>query len=171
VGRTVYHSGTVGAAVTARNGGITGIAVSQKTDFQAMIGQGKPVEQRWETAAQVAGAVAAGVLANPPATPAAININVDNIDLADLKGWKRAEPISPGLGTGSNIEKVPTADPNRFELKWEWNRPRPDPVPGSDSYAVNEGYAAISWLTDLAEDHAAGTPEVSASLDRLLEHG
>ena len=29
VGRSVYHSGTVGAALTARNGGITGIAVSQ----------------------------------------------------------------------------------------------------------------------------------------------
>src|SRR5690349_6817736 len=29
VGRAVYHSGTVGAALTARHGGMTGIAISQ----------------------------------------------------------------------------------------------------------------------------------------------
>ena len=29
VGRSVYHSGTIGAALTARNGGVTGIAISQ----------------------------------------------------------------------------------------------------------------------------------------------
>ena len=29
VGRSVYHSGTVGAALTARSGGISGVAVSQ----------------------------------------------------------------------------------------------------------------------------------------------
>ena len=29
VGRAVYHSGTVGAVLTARNGGISGVAVSQ----------------------------------------------------------------------------------------------------------------------------------------------
>src|SRR6202040_2635256 len=29
VGRAVYHSGTVGAALTARSGGISGVAISQ----------------------------------------------------------------------------------------------------------------------------------------------
>ena len=32
VGRSVYHSGTIGACLTARNGGITGVAVSQAVD-------------------------------------------------------------------------------------------------------------------------------------------
>src|SRR5215210_3450059 len=40
VGRSVYHSGTVGAALTARNGGISGIAVSQEVADLAVEGQG-----------------------------------------------------------------------------------------------------------------------------------
>ncbi len=179
VGRTVYHSGTVGAALTARNGGITGIAVSQKTDFSALIGQGTPVEQKWETAAKIAGAVVAGVIAKPPAQAAAININVDNIDLSEVRGWKRAQPISPpvswatspGENTTPAVSQIPTDDPDRFELKMNWNRERPEPPAGSDAAAVNDGYAAITWLTDLAEDPDAGTGEVDEALDQLFTDG
>ena len=56
VGRSVYHSGTVGAALTARNGKITGIAVSQAVTGWGVEGQGADevlIDQRWSTAATV----------------------------------------------------------------------------------------------------------------------
>ena len=40
VGRSVYHSGTVGAALTARAGGISAIAVSQAVNEIGVEGQG-----------------------------------------------------------------------------------------------------------------------------------
>ena len=40
VGRSVYHSGTVGAALTARAGGISGVAVSQAVRGFGVEGQG-----------------------------------------------------------------------------------------------------------------------------------
>ena len=39
VGRSVYHSGTVGACLTARSGGISGIAVSQDVSIGSIEGQ------------------------------------------------------------------------------------------------------------------------------------
>ena len=44
VGRSVYHSGTVGAVLTGRNGGIPGLAVSQTVEGFGVEGQG------WEEA-------------------------------------------------------------------------------------------------------------------------
>ncbi len=57
VGRAVYHSGTVGAALTGRNGGISGIAVSQAVTGFGVEGQGwddSIADQHWDSAATVA---------------------------------------------------------------------------------------------------------------------
>ena len=54
VGRAIYHSGTVGAALTARNGGISGVAVSQAVAGFGVEGQGWDemiADQHWDTAA------------------------------------------------------------------------------------------------------------------------
>ena len=59
----MYHSGTVGAALTARNGGISGVAVSQAVAGFGVEGQGWDemiADQRWDTAATVAGEVVGG---------------------------------------------------------------------------------------------------------------
>src|SRR3954449_721262 len=39
-GRAIYHSGTVGAALTARNGGVSGVAISQAVADVGVEGQG-----------------------------------------------------------------------------------------------------------------------------------
>ena len=57
VGRSVYHSGTIGACLTARNGGITGVAVSQAVDEGGYMGQGIEEmlrNQKWDSAAEIA---------------------------------------------------------------------------------------------------------------------
>src|SRR5579871_6233451 len=69
VGRAVYHSGTVGAALTARTGGISGLAVSQAVADGGIEGQGWDAtlrDQRWETAAAAADAVVASLITAPP---------------------------------------------------------------------------------------------------------
>ena len=57
VGRSVYHSGTVGACLTARNAGISGVAVSQAVTGWGIEGQGWAdvvKNQKWHVAAEVA---------------------------------------------------------------------------------------------------------------------
>ena len=41
VGRSVYHSGTIGAVVSGRNGGLSGVAVSQAVDGLRHRGPGR----------------------------------------------------------------------------------------------------------------------------------
>ena len=60
VGRAVYHSGTVGAALTARNGNISGVAISQAVTGFGVEGQGWDemlIGQKWETAVRGRGRV------------------------------------------------------------------------------------------------------------------
>ena len=73
VGRSVYHSGTVGAALTARSRGISGVAVSQSVTGFGVEGQGWDemlLDQRWHTAAEVASVVVGALVARVVADPA-----------------------------------------------------------------------------------------------------
>ena len=89
VGRAVYHSGTVGAALTARNGGISGVAVSQAVDGFGVEGQGWAemlADMKWETAGTVASAVVGSMVKEMPAEPVVVNINVPNCELHEIVG-------------------------------------------------------------------------------------
>ena len=60
VGRSVYHSGTVGACLTARNGGLSAVAISQSVDNWGVEGQAAEEmlgNQQWQGAADVTGLV------------------------------------------------------------------------------------------------------------------
>ena len=48
------------------------------------------IGQKWETAAAVAEAFVAGMVANPPTEPVVVNLNVPNVDLDQLAGWRHA---------------------------------------------------------------------------------
>jgi 5'-nucleotidase len=97
VGRAVYHSGTIGAALTARSGRISGIAISQDVAGGGIDGQSMDemlALQKWESAAAIAAAVVEGFLANPPQSPVVLNVNVPNLDAphshqchVGTKGW------------------------------------------------------------------------------------
>ena len=94
VGRAVYHSGTIGATLTARSGGISGVAVSQDVADLGVEGQGWDdvlLGQHWDTAAHVAATAVGGILADLPKEAVVLNLNVPNLPLAELKGWRQAE--------------------------------------------------------------------------------
>jgi 5'-nucleotidase len=93
-GRAIYHSGTVGAALTARNGGVSGLAVSQAVDDFGIEGQGSDdmlADQHWDTAAEIGIKVARAMLDDLPVEPIVLNVNVPNVPRAELAGWRRTE--------------------------------------------------------------------------------
>jgi len=175
VGRSVYHSGTIGATLTARNGGIPGVAVSQAVSGFGVEGQGWDdmlIGQKWETAATVTDAVVAGLIADWPVDPVVININVPNLDVADIRGWRRAtvgqEP--PRAMAGVTLEPK-EGHHGSFYARMSWGEALELP-PHTDGGAVERGEVAISYLNRLQHDHdheVEPTPtKAELALDALL---
>ncbi len=175
VGWSVYHSGTIGAALTGRNRGTSGLAMSMGFNGKDVEGQtwGQIVDGMiWDTAATVAAQIVEGMITSPPAKPSVINCNVPNKPLAELKGWSMAtvgsEPPRK-LVTGSLVPEEPDDDGERYRLTMDWGAAG-EVKPGTDAYLVRDNTVSMSWLGDLAEttpdagEHAA----VASRLDSLF---
>ncbi|MFM8601533.1 MAG: 5'/3'-nucleotidase SurE [Actinomycetota bacterium] len=171
VGRSVYHSGTVGAAVTARNAGITGIAVSQAVTGFGVEGQGwddAVKGQLWESAAEVAAAVTGAWIAERTPEPVVINVNVPNMPVPEMRGWRRTTvgmQVPRAVVTADLVAKEGYADSYTVELSYG------DPVPlpaHTDGGAVENGEVSITYLSrfDDVADH--GTDLIHAALDGLV---
>ena len=167
-GRAIYHSGTVGAALTARNGGLSAMAVSQAVEGFGVEGQGWDemlVDQHWEVAAEVGGLVAAAMLAELPAEPIVVNVNVPNRPMAEIEGWRRTQVAHLPPRALASAELVPKAGhEGAYEVSMHWG----DPVelPGdTDTGAVESGYVAITALSRLLDDETVTLDGVAAALD------
>jgi 5'-nucleotidase len=171
VGRAVYHSGTVGAVLAARAGGISGVAVSQAVAQGGVEGQGWDemlADQRWETAAAVGAAVADGLLGDPPPEPVAVNLNVPNCALEEIKGWRRAEVGAVPPRVVSRLQLNPKiGHAGAFQVRMEWGDRVVLPV-GTDGGAVERDEVAITYLTALTADRHVDASAAIAALDRLL---
>ncbi len=149
VGRAVYHSGTVGAAITARVGGITGIAVSQSVPDE-IDGQGDESvlgSQLWESAAAVAAQVVRRIIDHPPVEPSVLNVNVPNVAFEAIKGWKWSDigRVPPRTISSASLEPRPGHEGTfRVNLGWGDAVPLPDTEDGG---AVSNGYVALTWLS------------------------
>ena len=173
VGRSVYHSGTVGACLTARNGGVSSVAVSQSVDNFGVEGQGwdEMLEsQQWQGAADIAALMVAPLLADPPTDPVVVNINVPNRPAAEMKGWLRtavgtAPPRS--LATASLTPKK--GHEGSFTVSMSWGDVIDSPIT-DDTGAVMAGYASITWLGRLEsiDGPAQGGPAAEAALDTFF---
>lgn len=171
VGRSVYHSGTVGACLTARNGGISGIAISQSVADYGVEGQGweKMLKnQKWGTAATVAATAAEAVLNDMPATAGVLNLNVPNVDLEDLNGWVWTEVGSapPRAMSKATLNPKPGHTGSyRVDLDWGDQVTTPD---GTDTAAVMNGQVAATWLSRLSAV-APNHPATDRALNELLQ--
>jgi len=171
VGRSVYHSGTVGAALTARNGGTTGIAVSQAVTGWGIEGQGADevlIDQHWATAATVARSVVEAMAQNPPDTAEVLNVNVPNIPLGELQGWRHtvtgsAPPRS--LTTADMVPKEGHAGSYRVEM--HWGEAGELPV-NTDGGAVMAGLVSLSRLNRLHDEPPPADDPAARGLDGLL---
>lgn len=146
-GRAVLHSGTVGAALTGANLGISGVAVS-------VAGRDAP---RFDTAATVALA-ALGWLVTAP-TRTVLNVNVPALDADALRGtrWATLAPFGTVRSTLSG-EGSDRLDLNLVETAAEL-------PPDSDTALVRAGYVAVTTLTGI---RAGEWQPVAADVERRL---
>ena len=170
VGRAVYHSGTVGAALTARNGGISGVAVSQAVQGFGVEGQGWDemlIGQKWDTAATVAQAYVRGLLDDLPADPAVVNINVPNLELDEICGWRHADVGVKPTRMVASAELTPIeGQAGAFHVKMSWGAAESVADDTIDTSLVENGYISITNLGKLApeprDDTAAGEAGLTA---------
>jgi 5'-nucleotidase len=169
-GRAIYHSGTVGAALTARNGGVSGIAVSQAVDDFGVEGQGWDdmlSNQHWDAAAEVGWRVAGALLEDLPVDPVVINVNVPNRPLAEIRGWCRAEVARLPPRTLASAALTPKAGHDgAFDVQMEWGDPIELPI-DTDSGAVEAGFVAVTALSRILDDGTTDLSRVQGALDRL----
>ena len=171
VGRSVYHSGTIGACLTARNGGVSGVAVSQAVLDFGVEGQGwdEMLEgQLWSSAAQVASAVVGGLLTDFPSDPVVLNVNVPNLPIDQMKGWRRTRvgTIPPRVMATAVLEPKEGHD-DSYYVRMSWGDPVQLPI-DTDGGAVEAGEVSISYLNRLAEDDTPGPTAAERALDEAL---
>jgi 5'-nucleotidase len=137
-GRSVLHSGTVGAALTAATFGIPAMAVSLATGSR----------WRWDTAGAVAREALRWLVAHP-SNGSVLNVNVPARDRSDVHGlcWAPLDLYGAVQTVGEDPGKGLT-----FELR-SADRPA---VPGSDLALVEAGYATASIV------HALSTADPAA---------
>ena len=182
VGRSIYHSGTVGAALTARSRGVPAVAVSQAVEGYGIEGQGwddmlKGVH--WESAAEVASAVVGALARGPVPAPLLINLNVPNLAIDQIDGWERTSigRVPPRVIADARLEPVEGRS-GAFKVVMEWGDAVSLPE-GTDGGAVERGRVSVTLLGHLADIDAAADrgperaayPAVAAALDSLLGAG
>ena len=179
VGRSVYHSGTVGAALTARVGGMTGVAVSQAVQGFGIEGQGWDEmlrDQCWDGAADVASAVVGALVPDLPQAPVVINVNVPNSGVDRMRGWQHTSigRIPPRVIAEARLEpKVGHQGSYHMVMKWGDAVSLPE---GTDGGAIERDLVSVTPLGSLSEPPASRTVEaddhameaIGRSLDKLF---
>lgn len=175
VGRSVYHSGTIGACLTGRNGGVSGVAVSQAVENFGVEGQGWDemlLGQRWESAAEVASAVVGGLVSDFPTEPVVLNVNVPNLPVDQMKGWRRTKVgmIPPRVMANAVLEPKEGHE-GSFYVRMSWGDPVTLPIE-TDGGAVEAGEVSITYLNRLAEHEVPGETAAEKALgDALRQAG
>lgn len=132
-GRSILHSGTVGAVLAAQNFGISGLAVS--------VAASDPWQ--WASAAQIALEVLPRVAAAPARS--AVNLNVPALPREEVKGirWARIAPF----GAVRAVMRAATDSLIEFRLEPTGYEPPLD----TDQGCVDAGYAALTTLVGIVE--------------------
>lgn len=174
VGRSVYHSGTVGAALTGRNGAIPGIAVSQSVSDFGVEGQawGEVIAGlRWETAAAVAAQVVDAMLADPRPSAGVLNVNVPDLPLDEIEGWSWTEVGSAPPRAMTTVELVPKpGHMGSYSVEFKYGDSDGQLDSTTDTGAILNNRVSLTWLSRIvAEDPAS--PAIDQAMDSLLAAG
>lgn len=145
-GRSVLHSGTVGAALTAANLGVSGLAVS--------VDVGQPLQ--WRPAATLAGAALDWLAGEPEG--AVLNLNVPDRGLDEVRGVRWAPLAQFGTVRAALVE---SPDGNlQMELSGDDDPGEDGIAPGSDTALVRAGFATLTVLEGVRGIEGAGAVEV-----------
>jgi 5'-nucleotidase len=146
-GVAVLFSGTVGAAMTAANLGLSGLAVSIDA-FQP---------SHFQTATTVAAAALDWLLDAPAGT--VLNVNVPDRPLDRLAGVRQA-PLAT-LGTFEAAVQERGSEPflAQFEIGSE------EPAPGTDAALLPEGWVTLTALVGITADTGV---DMAPSIERAI---
>jgi 5'-nucleotidase len=168
-GRSALHSGTVGATLTGAQFGVRGLAVS--------IAWGRdPVP--WETPVRLAAGIVPALMTMPPAT--VLNLNVPAVPLEALRGLRHGALGTVGLIRSVRPENTPnpvpgtpidsTAGAITLTLRGmgaaaDRRAERSELEPDSDAALLDEGWATLTPLLGVREDHSdRGDQALAAAL-------
>jgi 5'-nucleotidase len=171
VGRSVYHSGTVGACLTGRNYGWSGVAVSQAVSGWGVEGQAWDdivALQKWDTAAIVAHAFVEGLIEHPPSEVVVANLNVPNVDVDAIAGWAVTRVGLHPPRAMSHTTLIPRDEPDEFDVEVEWGDAVELPV-DTDGGAVEQDVVSVSYLSRLEAQPRDDLTGAESALDRLLD--
>ena len=181
-GRAVLHSGTVGAALTAANFGVRGLAVSidvvsrrfQEQGGSTVVpvagGESATMEvvdeaapppsgpRHWATAAAVAAAAIDWLVASPKGT--VLNLNLPDRAPEGLEGARIATLAPFGTVRSTVVEAADV----RGRLQIEMRPTAVDLPPDCDTALVAAGYVAVSAITGVHIDEAVDAGDVPDAL-------
>jgi 5'-nucleotidase len=143
-GYAILHSGTVGAALTASTHGRRSMAVSM----------GFGPEYHWETAAAVAQR-ALSWLVDEAVGGMVLNVNVPNVALADLAGFRPARLAHFGavqFNVSERGEGYVKMSLSEIDAEYE---------AGSDAALLAEGFATYTLLSAVCEATQVEPPDLS----------
>ncbi|BCG62961.1 MAG: 5'-nucleotidase [Methyloprofundus sp.] len=133
LGDDVLYSGTVAAATEGRFLGLPAVAISMVSSDP----------QHFDTGVMVARVILQRLLDQPLDKDIILNVNVPDLSWADIKGFQ-----SVRLGQRHKAEPViRSQDPRGREIFWVGPPgTEQDAGPGTDFYAVSQGYVSVTPL-------------------------
>ncbi len=171
VGRAVYHSGTIGACLTGRNGEVSGVAVSQAVKGFSVEGQAWDEmikDLHWESAATVAKAVVQSMVDDMPDETVVVNLNVPDLPVDELRGWRHAQVGMRPPRTVASAELSPIPGKTEaYKVTMQWGE-KLDLEDGTDAQLVEDGYVAITYLTRLEHHDRPDMVHADTALGALL---
>jgi len=179
VGRSVLHSGTVGAVLSGAQLGVSGLAVSMRSGGRT---------EHWSTAAGIAVSLLPVLAAAPPRT--VLNLNVPSVCAEDLRGIRRGRISTAGLikaasdylgpqaaASGAGLVRIPTTEGGDAgdggEIRLTLGAAVPslgdvgDEDPEDDGALVAAGFASITPLAGVRED---ASPDADDLVRAVLAH-
>ena len=151
-GQAVLHSGTVGAALTARTLGRSALAVS--------IDVGEPVH--WGTAREVAVLAVRWILGRDE--PLVVNINVPNRAPGMIRGFESARLASFGA-----VQAVMTESGAGY-VKLDYRGVDAEFEPGTDAALLAEGFATYTALRSVCADEAVRFTEIGSQGEEVVSY-
>ena len=144
-GRSVLPSGTIGAALTAVNYRVPGLAVSQDVPH-------KGADMLWEVAGELACGYLDWLLSQPE--PTAASLNVPNLAAADIAGVQYAPPLAP---LGVVVTQFKSKDERQIHTRVE--RAPSEVPPGTDRDLLLQGWATLAPIARPAVDYGVKPPD------------
>jgi 5'-nucleotidase len=155
LGDDVLYSGTVAAAIEGRFLGLSAVAFSLAMQPDS--------ERNFSAAGEVARMLVERLIKKPPDTPLILNVNVPDLPLGMIKGFRTTR-----LGFRHRSEPVIRAkDPRGRPVYWVGPAGgHQDAAEGTDFHAIQEGFVSVTPLQIDLTRHSA-LPAVQSWLDDL----